>query len=1099
PRALAGQAARLAEFLPTAAGAMPAIASALVTHRGYLSERAVVVAGSKGQAVSELERMAAGQPAHGAVTGRTGDPARTVFVFPGQGAQRAGMGRQLSARYPVFAAAFDEVCDLLDEQLAGWVGHRVRDVVFDSPCGLLDETVYTQAGLFAVEVALARLLDSWGVRPDLVLGHSIGELAAVQVAGLLSLPDAARVVAARGRLMQALGPGGAMVAVNLPEEAVEEFLRDGVELGAVNSPDSVVLSGAADAVLAAAGTLRARGVRTRRLRISRAAHSSHTEPMLGEFAAVLDGLTWREPTIPVVSTMTGALATASELSATRYWTDHVRHPVRFASAVRAAAEVGGALFLEAGPGTGLSGLIAAVGPAVPAMREGRPEDRSVLTAAGELFVRGVDVDWHAILPAGSTCAAMDLPTYAFDHDRYWLPTRGEARDAPALGLAGSDHPLLPAVVEVPETDGVLASGRLSTRTQPWLADHAVGGVVLLPGAGLVELAVRAGDEVGCGHLRELVIEAPLVLPARAGVRVQVSVGGPDERGVRSVSVHSAPSDRAGGGAWTRHATGLLAPDAVPAGAPGPAFDPTVWPPADATEIEIDPVDFYAALRRHQYEYGPAFRGLRAAWRRGEELFAEVALPAQAHGDAARFVLHPALLDAALHARAFAAPDDDRVMLPFAWNGVTPHAAGATSLRVRVTPRGPAALTLAAWDDAGRPVLTVEELVFRPITPGRLRPGAGEGLYEVAWTPLPVGPGPRSGPGWPTITSPVDVADLADDLLSGAPAPTAVVLAAGGGEDALAETTRVLEVLQTWLAGGALDSVPLVVATRGAVASGVRDPVGTAVWGLVRAAQAENPDRFVLADLDPDGGPLPDVLATGEPQIAVRGPELLVPRLSRLAPPPPTGSVPASDAAGVRFDPGGTVLITGGTGSLGRLLAGHLVEAHGVRSLVLASRGGPAADGVDELVHQLRAYGAEAVEVVAIDAADPAAVIGLVERLHAERRLSGVIHAAGVFDAGVVTETDPGRLATVFASKVVSAQNLDRATRGIDLDVFVTFSSVSGTFLGAGTGGYGAANAYLDGLVAARREQGWPGVSLAWGAWEQSTGMAADLDDLRRTR
>ncbi|MFE2722668.1 type I polyketide synthase [Kitasatospora sp. NPDC059327] len=1126
--ALAGQAGRLAAFVegadPSGAGSSVAVAGALIAQRAVLAERAVLVAGSREEALAGLAALARGESVPAGATGSaspSGGSVRTVLVFPGQGSQRVGMGRELAARYPVFAEAFDAACAALDAHLAGRVEHAVKDVV-DGTAGSLDQTVFTQAGLFAVETALFRLVESWGVRPDAVLGHSIGEITAAHVAGVLSLEDAAAVVAARGRLMQALPSGGAMVAVAATEAEVAEFLGGGVDLAAVNGPSSVVLSGEEAAVLKAAESLKAQGRKVKRLTVSHAFHSALMEPMLAEFATVLAGVSWGEARFPIVSNVTGQVAGAAELADPAYWVDHVRKPVRFADGIATAAGLDDAVFVELGPGAALSGVVDETvdgrAVSVAALRDGRPEAHTLLASVAELFVRGAEVDWAKTLPAGLTTAHLDLPTYAFDHEHYWLPAT-RITDAASLGQGAADHPLLGAVVQLPHSDGLVFTSRLSLRTHTWLADHAVGGVVLVPGTGLVELAVRAGDEVGCGVLDELVIEAPLVVPQQGGLRVQVAVGGPDERGARTVEVHSSREDAAD--AWTRHATGTLLP--TTAGATAPTFDFTAWPPPGARPVDI--TGGYDLLDRAGYAYGRSFQCVRTVWRRGEEIFAEVALPDELREQGARFGIHPGLLDAALHSSMLdaaaeldgAAPDEEPVVrLPFAWNGLVLHAAGASSVRVRVARPAPDALSLEAVDDAGGLVLTLDSLVSRAVSAEQLEAAAGapgtDALFRVEWTELAALPGDSAGaaPEWARIATPADLAAVFDGTDAGA-APTAVLLAAGteGADDSpLALTRRVLAVVQAWLAGPGPEDARLVVATRGAVAAGgdaaVTDPAAAALWGLLRAAQAENPDRIILLDTDPDtdpdsdpeGGPgavLAEVLALGEPQVAVRGAALYGPRLARAA--VVRGPEPV-------LDPAGTVLITGGTGSLGAVLARHLVTDHGVRQLVLTSRRGLEAEGARELVAELVELGAESVTVPACDVTDRDAVAELLTTVRRDgHRLTAVVHAAGVFDGGVIGEVDPERLARVFAPKVTATRHLDELTRELapDLDAFITYSSVSAVFLGAGTGSYAAANAFMDGLMARRRADGLPALSLAWGPWEQNDGMGADLDELSRSR
>ncbi|MBE8517726.1 SDR family NAD(P)-dependent oxidoreductase [Amycolatopsis sp. H6(2020)] len=1050
PTSLAAQAGRLADALESGTS-RARLAGALLTSRALLGDRAVVVAGSDEEAVAGLRALARGERTPGVVTG-SGKPGKVAYVFPGQGSQRLGMGRELYDRYPVFATAFDEACAQLDTCLAGRAGHRVRDVVLGqvpAETGLLDQTMFTQAGLFAVESALFRLAESWGVRPDVVLGHSIGEITAAYAAGVFSLPDAARVVAARGRLMQALAPGGAMVAVAASEDEIAELLGDGVELAAVNGPSAVVLSGDEDAVLAAAARMRERGHKTKQLKVSHAFHSARMEPMLAEFAAELAGVTWREPEIPVVSNVTGRLAEPGELTEPGYWAEHVRRPVRFAEGVAAAAESGATLFVELGPGAALTALVeeSAEVTCVAAMRDDRPEEAALMAAVAELFVRGTTVDWS--VPRPPVTGFVDLPKYAFDQRNYWLQPVAQATDAASLGQVAADHPLLGAVVRLPQSDGLVCTARLSLKSHPWLADHVIGGVVLVAGTGLVELAVRAGDEAGCPVLEELVIEAPLVVPDHGGVRIQVVVGAPGETGSRTVEVYSLRED-AGAEVWARHATGFLA--ATPS--VGKPFDFTAWPPPGVERVDVE--DFYDGLIERGYAYGPSFRGLRAVWRRGDEVFAEVALAEDDRADAARFGIHPGLLDAALHAgMAGAATTEEpgRPVLPFAWNGLVLHAAGASALRVRLAPSGPDALSVEAADEAGGLVVTADSLVSRPVSAEQLGAAANhDALFRVEWT---------------EISSAGDV-----------PADHVEVLEAVG-EDPLELTGRVLEAVQTWLADAA-DAARLVVVTRGAVHE-VTDPVGAAVWGLIRAAQAENPDRIVLLDTDGEV-PLGRVLATGEPQIAVRGTTLTAPRLAR---------VEAAEAPAVSGS--GTVLISG-AGSLGVLTARHLVARHGVRRLVLVSRRGPDADGMAELTAELIAQGAE-VAVVACDLADRDQVAAVV----AEHRPNAVVHTAGVLDDGVFESLTRERLAKVFAPKVDAVRHLDELTRELDLRAFVVFSSASGVFGSAGQGNYAAANAYLDAVVANRRAAGLPGTSLAWGLWEQTDGMTAHLGDADQAR
>ncbi|WP_446048125.1 acyltransferase domain-containing protein, partial [Streptomyces olivaceus] len=496
-------------------------------NRTALPDRAVVLAGDRAAALAGLRALGGDD----VVVGNASGAGRLAMVFPGQGSQRVGMGRELFGRFPVFQDAFEEACAALDRHLEGHVSHTLRDTVLgESPAAArnLRGTVYAQAGLFALGVALFRLWESWGVRPDIVGGHSLGEIVAAHAAGVLTLPDAAALVAARGRLMQALPDGGAMVSVAADEDRVRPLLGPGVDIAAVNGPRSLVLSGDEDAVLAVGEALAADGLRTKRLEVGHAFHSARMEPVLADFRAVLATLTYHEPQLPVVSGVTGRIATADRLTSPDYWVEHARATVRFADCVDALVAHGVRTVLELGP----DGTVSAMGRAclddggrvafVPSLRPGAEEGRSVLGALATAHTRGAPVDWSTWLD-GPTAPPVELPTYAFQHEHYWLLDTGRPLDVASAGLAGAGHPLLGAMAELPGSGGVLFTSRLSLRGQPWLADHVAAGTALLPGAAFVELAIRAGDEVGCGVLDELVFEAPLPLTDRE-VDLQVQVG-----------------------------------------------------------------------------------------------------------------------------------------------------------------------------------------------------------------------------------------------------------------------------------------------------------------------------------------------------------------------------------------------------------------------------------------------------------------------------------------------------------------------------------------------------------------------------------------------
>ncbi|MEY9490733.1 acyl transferase domain-containing protein/short-subunit dehydrogenase/acyl carrier protein [Streptomyces calvus] len=1080
----------------------------LATQRSVFDHRAVVLADDRDSAVRGLAAVCVGESDPAAIVGAT-EQGRTAFLFSGQGSQRLGMGRELYGRFPVFADAFDAVCAVLDEHLE----QPLREVMWGEDEEALNRTAYAQAGLFAVEVALFRLVESWGVRPEFLAGHSIGEVAAAHVAGVFSLADACALVAARGRLMQELPAGGAMVAVEATEAEVLPHLTDEVSVASVNGPSSVVVSGAEAAVDAVAEVFRGLGRRTSRLRVSHAFHSPLMEPMLDNFRAVAEGLAYGEPRLPVISNVTGTAAEPGQLASADYWVTHVREAVRFDDGIRALAAQGVTRFVELGPDGVLSGMAreSAGDDAllVPLLRKDREEVTVALTALAELYVRGVPADWAAVLD-GTDGRPVDLPTYAFQHEYFW--PAGSATGTGDIRLAGlgtAGHPLLGAAVELAGADGVVLTGRLSLQAQPWLGDHMVQGSVLVPGTALLELAIRAADEVGCDAVEELTLSAPLLLPAHGGTRIQVTVGEPDESGRRSVAVHSREDNDDERGSWTLHAEGVLA-DTAPT-VPQPDFDASVWPPKGARPVDV--TDCYETLAEAGLRYGPVFQGLRAAWRRGDDVYAEVTLNDDVDGGT--FGLHPALFDAALHASyAFGGDEPHDAApggVPFSWEGVRLHASGASALRVRLTRTGEDSLAVELADPAGAPVASVESLVVRSAS--TVGGGTGSGtkpLYHVDWVParaatgtLPAEPvALLGGNALASVITDTDglitAADL--DALAEREVPGTVLVTVTNSlpdvvESAHHAAAQALELVRKWLADERFTASRLVFVVGASETPGSAEGLTAApVGGLVRSAQLEHPGRFGLLDVEPGSvlsaellAAVVRVLGEAESEVVVRGGEVLVPRLARVTPAAGAG---ASGWGSV----GGAVLVTGGTGGLGRIVARHLVVEHGVRDLLLVSRRGAAAEGADAVVAELAELGARVV-VEACDVADAAAVAGLVGRYP----VRAVVHAAGVLDDGVVESLTGERLAGVLRPKVDAVWNLHVATRDVDLAAFVVFSSVAGTFGGAGQSAYAAGNAFLDAVVRHRRGLGLPAVSLVWGPWSQDAGMTQALSETDRRR
>ncbi|MEU2065274.1 type I polyketide synthase, partial [Streptomyces sp. NPDC013455] len=834
-----------------------AIGRTLAHTRALFEHRATIIATDRDQALEALASLAAGQPHPSAValaSGGAGAGGKTAFVCSGQGTQYPGMADGLYHAFPVFAAALDEVCAHFTEHL----DHPLRDVLLHtgSDSGeLLAQTLYAQPALFALQVALHRLLtETYKISPHYLAGHSLGEVTAAHLAGILTLPDAVRFIATRARLMQALPPGAMTTLHTTPDILAPQLegLEDKVAIAAINTPTSLVISGDPDTVEHLTTWARSQNITTKPLTSGKAFHSPHIDTVLDQLGAMAGELTFHPPTTPLIPSTSGDPLTPE------YWARQARECVHYRDTTRTLHEHQVGTFIELGPDHTLTALTHHTLPehnptAVTLLNPQHPDPaQHFLTALAH-----TPTPWHTHHHPREATSLLDLPTYRFQRARYWLDASAGVGDVTAAGLDTCDHPLLGAVVEVADGDAVVFTGRLSLSAHPWLADHCIAGTVLLPGAALLEIALHAGERTGCPRVEELTLHTPLVVPETGEVTVQVTVSTADETGCRALSVYARST---GEEAWTRHAEGT-----VSASASGQADRDEllagVWPPAGAEPVDLD--RFYDRLADAGFVYGPAFQGLRGAWRCGTSVVSEVELPDESVTNRGQFGMHPALLDASIQVAGLVTSGE---CLPYAWSGASLHARGVNRLRVRMTPADEAGttVTLHLADETGTPVLSLETLTLRPLpTHGPWTTTKRGTLHEMQWVTCE------------TQTEAVPTEFTVWECPSGEVADV---------------TAAALEAVQNWLAEDHPDPARLVIVTRGAMATGpgedVVDVAGAAVWGLLRSAQAEHPDRFVLLDLDSDldsdsdsdsdsdtdgvgDVPLAAVLSCGEPQLAVR--------------------------------------------------------------------------------------------------------------------------------------------------------------------------------------------------------------------------------------
>ncbi|MFK4099095.1 SDR family NAD(P)-dependent oxidoreductase [Streptomyces sp. NPDC019531] len=1133
PAALRAAAEALIDTLESGTAPPAAVARSLLFEKEDYDCRAVVTGDDRAELLTALRSFVADPDDAPVVHGEARRIRRPVFVFPGQGGQWPDMARALLEESEVFRRTAEECAVAFKPYLDFDV---VTVLSGDAPEVDLDRTDVVQPLLFTVMVGLAAVWRSLGVEPAAVVGHSQGEVAAACVAGALGLDDAAAVVACRSRLLEEKGRGGMAAVAASADEATRLMAEADADLvvAAVNGPSFVVVSGVDEPGMERLLALcDERGVFARKVPTKCASHSWAVEELREDILAGLTGITPASSRLPLFSTVDARPLHGEELDA-EYWYRNLRGQVRFAETIEEMVSHGYDAFVEISPHPVLVNSVESIlhavdsdAPVNATLKRDQGTIERLREAAAEAYVQGHAVDWNALGLGGAFGRAVpaELPTYPFQRERFWLTeeqaTATVTVTAPAAAVGhrtgtveSGSHPWLSGVVET-AVGSVLLSGRLSLRSHPWLMDHRVGDTALLPGTAFMELLLSAGRELGCAGVDEMVLSDPLFIPMDgAGVDIQVSVDRADTQGARPVVVFSRPE---GADSWQRHAEGLLTSPAHPGAPAAPADTP------GGTATELRPGDMYERLRAMGYGYGEAFQGVREAEHRGEWVRSRIALPPAALVNHRGFAVHPALTDAALHAAVACGILGDtgagQVAVPFVFNGVRTNAHTAVDEVYALARRvDPATISLVLTDGAGAPLLSVERMVVRGL---QHLPGAdldSAALYETRWEPVTavttadrrlcvVGgdegslarflrDANRGGISVATL-------DEAVTIVRGIPGDWQVVVPCAGTDDGTAArvhaaAARTLDALQTWLRADDLEGraqLTFVTQDTTAVPGDASFSLDdSAVWGMVRSAQTEHPGQFRIIDVSAsalrDSDTVLTALKRTEPQLAVRDGRVLRPQFAPYVP----GDAVLPDLGE------GAVVITGGTGTLGREVARHLAARWGARALALVSRSGEQAPGIEEFRSELSGQGV-AVQVIAADVADADDLRRALAEVRAERPVAGVIHAAGLLDDSIVSNMTPDKLHKVLRSKVDSTLHLDAATRDDDLRFFMLFSSLYGLLGGPGQANYAGANAFLDQFAARRRAQGRPVHAVAWGLWAEATGMTGHLDegDLLRLR
>ncbi|PRQ06870.1 type I polyketide synthase [Enhygromyxa salina] len=1067
-------------------------------HRPHHRYRAALVAGDRESLIRGLAQLdgTGGAPVEATPVvhrGSAREGGRVAFVFPGQGAQWVGMGQRLLTSAPVFAEALDR-CDAALRPETGW---SVREVLLADPSAPpLERIDVVQPTLWAVMVSLAALWRSWGIEPDMVIGHSQGEIAAACVAGGLSLADGARVVARRSRLLLGIAGRGAMAAVGLGLEALIELLPDELSLAVVNDGESSVVAGDPEAVDAWVEQLRERNIFARRVDVDIASHSAQIDALRDALYAELDQLAPAAAGVPMISTVFDREFTGEDLDGS-YWIENLRRPVRFDRALRRAINLGAEIFIEVsahplltgvieralaeldvGPGDGqVDSQLGGRGAVVGSLRRGHDEVEALLDSLAGLFVAGVAFDPQPLLARGKIAP---LPTSVFTRERFWPPPPSAARSTgPRPSAAG----------------GWVLELELDQHRQLWLGDHRVHGEIAVPGIAMIMWMREVIASVpGSWEVKNSVLEVPLILDGHAR-SVQVSAQREGEG--YAVEVFATKHAEA---TWVRHAKARLQRSVEFPVGEMPALDEAAAEPAP-----------YARWAEAGNDYGPAFRGIERLVRDGDTIIADLALPEGVDTHGTERGIHPALLDAGLQLLLVDAPIEGQANALFTADLRLVRSQAKRVRAVASRPRGPLSGDVTLWDRSDGGLLGhLGDVSLLPVDRADLATDEPVGALRLSWRSEPIAmvtPSDRCVIVVDEITplgeelsyllhdagSEVELVlreDLQQTLRAGQRAHVIALWTTPEGpadEAAVALTRAAVEVLRAVVDAGATSTwvtCGAQVIPGQARARGQGSPALAALWGLGRVLQREHPEiSHRLIDLADEHAIalLSDALFVDdhEEQVAIVDGRRLVRRL-----------VPAPPAAEASWT-GGRVLITGGAGFVGRQLARWLIETAGAEQVILASRSDPSL-AAREQVEDL----GEAIRFARCDVTDRASLERLLATLPS---LTGVIHGAmALKDAPLATLTSD-QIAEVMAPKVTGAMLLHELCRDHTIERFVLLSSMASVLGNPGQGAYAAANAFLDALAEQRHAAGLPAQSQSWGIWTNQSQRLTEHDRERFRR